>query len=191
MSKVIAIVSFKLPQPQTLDQAAATFQTTAPRYLNMPGLLRKNYFLTEDGMRAGAFICGSHGRRPSACIRQSGKPSSGANTATIQRSSTSTRRCWWTTSRAGSSAFEPALLPAVALRPWSRSISAGASRMACPDAACGYVHWDNPIPVVAAIVEHEGRVILARNRACRRRCTAWSPAFSSAASRRSRAWRAK
>lgn len=40
----------------------------------------------------------------------------------------------------------------------------GASRMACPDAACGYVHWDNPIPVVAAIVEHEGRVILARNR---------------------------
>ncbi len=41
---------------------------------------------------------------------------------------------------------------------------AGASRLACPDAACGYVHWDNPIPVVAAIVEHEGRVLLARNR---------------------------
>ena len=40
----------------------------------------------------------------------------------------------------------------------------GASRMACPEAVCGYVHWDNPIPVVAAIVEHEGRVVLARNR---------------------------
>ena len=40
----------------------------------------------------------------------------------------------------------------------------GASRMACPDAVCGYVHWDSPIPVVAAIVEHEGRVVLARNR---------------------------
>lgn len=53
MSKVIAIVSFKLPQRQTLDQATATFQATAPKYLNMPGLLRKNYFLTEDGMRAG------------------------------------------------------------------------------------------------------------------------------------------
>jgi ADP-ribose pyrophosphatase YjhB (NUDIX family) len=26
------------------------------------------------------------------------------------------------------------------------------------------VHWDNPVPVVAAIVEHEGAVILARNR---------------------------
>ena len=29
---------------------------------------------------------------------------------------------------------------------------------------CGYVHWDNPVPVVAAIVEHEGAVILARNK---------------------------
>jgi NADH pyrophosphatase NudC (nudix superfamily) len=37
----------------------------------------------------------------------------------------------------------------------------GAQRLAC---ACGYVHWDNPVPVVAAIVEHEGAVILARNR---------------------------
>ena len=53
MSKVMAIVSFKLPQAQTLEQASATFQSTAPKYLGMPGLLRKNYFLTEDGMRAG------------------------------------------------------------------------------------------------------------------------------------------
>lgn len=53
MSKVIAIVSFKLPQQQTLDQAKATFQSTAPKYLGMAGLLRKNYFLSEDGMRAG------------------------------------------------------------------------------------------------------------------------------------------
>jgi NAD+ diphosphatase len=35
------------------------------------------------------------------------------------------------------------------------------ARLAC---ACGYVLWDNPVPVVAAIVEHEGAVILARNR---------------------------
>lgn len=53
MSKVIAIVSFKLPQQQTLERATATFRSTAPKYLNLPGLLRKNYFLTEDGMRAG------------------------------------------------------------------------------------------------------------------------------------------
>jgi len=37
----------------------------------------------------------------------------------------------------------------------------GAARLGC---ACGFVHWDNPVPVVAAIVEHEGGVILARNR---------------------------
>lgn len=27
------------------------------------------------------------------------------------------------------------------------------------------MHWDNPVPVVAAIVEHEGAVVLARNKA--------------------------
>ena len=36
------------------------------------------------------------------------------------------------------------------------------SRLKC--SACGFVHWDNPIPVVAAIVEHEGKVILTRNK---------------------------
>jgi len=32
-------------------------------------------------------------------------------------------------------------------------------------ARCGFVHYDNPTPVVAAIVEHEGCVVLARNKA--------------------------
>jgi len=41
----------------------------------------------------------------------------------------------------------------------------GRVRRVCPDSACGYVHWDNPLPVVAAIVEYEGRVLLARNAA--------------------------
>lgn len=41
----------------------------------------------------------------------------------------------------------------------------GMSRNACSAPACGFVHWDNPVPVVAAIVEHQGEVILARNRA--------------------------
>ncbi len=35
--------------------------------------------------------------------------------------------------------------------------------MACMTPRCGFVHWDNPTPVVAAIVEHEGELILARN----------------------------
>jgi uncharacterized protein (TIGR01244 family) len=43
------------------------------------------------------------------------------------------------------------------------AVDAGPARLRCP--ACDFVHWDNPVPVVAAIVEHEGQVILARNRA--------------------------
>jgi NADH pyrophosphatase NudC (nudix superfamily) len=35
-------------------------------------------------------------------------------------------------------------------------------RTACSK-QCGFVHWDNPIPVVAAIVRCNGRFILARN----------------------------
>lgn len=37
-------------------------------------------------------------------------------------------------------------------------------RMACVAEGCGFVHWDNPTPVVAAVVEHEGQIILARNK---------------------------
>ena len=38
------------------------------------------------------------------------------------------------------------------------------TRQRCPDKACGFVHWNNPVPVVAAIIEHEGQVLLARNK---------------------------
>ena len=35
------------------------------------------------------------------------------------------------------------------------------ARLRCP--ACGWTHWNNPTPVLAAIVEVDGRVLLARN----------------------------
>jgi NADH pyrophosphatase NudC (nudix superfamily) len=41
----------------------------------------------------------------------------------------------------------------------------GRIRSACPDDNCGFVHWNNPLPVVAAIVEYEGKILLARNAA--------------------------
>jgi NADH pyrophosphatase NudC (nudix superfamily) len=41
----------------------------------------------------------------------------------------------------------------------------GRARLACPAPACDYVFWDNPVPVVAGLVEYEGRIVLARNRA--------------------------
>jgi NADH pyrophosphatase NudC (nudix superfamily) len=40
------------------------------------------------------------------------------------------------------------------------------SRLRCP--ACGWTHWNNPTPVLAAIIEctdREGRILLARNAA--------------------------
>ena len=30
---------------------------------------------------------------------------------------------------------------------------------------CGYTHWNNPTPVLAAVIEYEGKVLLARNAA--------------------------
>jgi NADH pyrophosphatase NudC (nudix superfamily) len=34
-------------------------------------------------------------------------------------------------------------------------------RLACPDGH--WTHWDNPLPVLAALVEYQGRMLLARN----------------------------
>lgn len=50
---ITVIVEFKLPAAITREQAKATFLSTAPKYRGMPGLLRKYYFLSEDGQRAG------------------------------------------------------------------------------------------------------------------------------------------
>ena len=40
----------------------------------------------------------------------------------------------------------------------------GRERPTCVTEGCGFVHWGNPTPVVAAIVEHEDQVLLARGR---------------------------
>ncbi|WP_285199459.1 NUDIX domain-containing protein, partial [Klebsiella pneumoniae] len=45
-----------------------------------------------------------------------------------------------------------------------------ADRMACEAAGCGFVQWGNPVPVVAALVEYQGKILLARN-------VAWPPQF--------------
>ena len=37
------------------------------------------------------------------------------------------------------------------------------TRLRCP--ACGYTHWNNPTPVLAAVVELDGKILLARNAA--------------------------
>jgi NADH pyrophosphatase NudC (nudix superfamily) len=40
----------------------------------------------------------------------------------------------------------------------------GRERLCCPSDTCGFVWWDNPLPVVAALIEKGGNIILARNK---------------------------
>jgi hypothetical protein len=49
---LVSIVTFKLPITWTVE-AAKVFKTTAPKYLGKQGLIRKHYYVTEDGTRAG------------------------------------------------------------------------------------------------------------------------------------------
>ena len=37
------------------------------------------------------------------------------------------------------------------------------TRLRCP--ACDYTHWNNPTPVLAAVIEYQGKILLARNAA--------------------------
>jgi putative monooxygenase ydhR len=50
---IVAIVTFQLAKPSTLAEMTRTFQATAPKYQKMAGLLRKNYWMSQDGRRAG------------------------------------------------------------------------------------------------------------------------------------------
>lgn len=36
-------------------------------------------------------------------------------------------------------------------------------RLVCSSTACSFIHYDNPTPVVAAVVEYEGQILLAHN----------------------------
>jgi hypothetical protein len=82
---IVAITTFAMPKPITLEEAQAIFQTTAPKYRNVPGLFRKHYVLSEDGRTVGgiyfwkskkeaevvyseawrAFVRGKYGTEPS------------------------------------------------------------------------------------------------------------------------------
>jgi hypothetical protein len=50
---ITAIVQFSLPKPISLEEAARAFESTAPKYQGLQGLVRKYYLRSEDGRRAG------------------------------------------------------------------------------------------------------------------------------------------
>lgn len=47
--------------------------------------------------------------------------------------------------------------------PLQTKIIDGLDRMACTSSTCDFVVWDNPVPVVAALVRYQDQFILARN----------------------------
>jgi hypothetical protein len=50
---VTTLVLFHLPSPISFEDAARRFESSAPKYQNLKGLVRKYYVRTEDGARAG------------------------------------------------------------------------------------------------------------------------------------------
>lgn len=50
---IVTIVTFNLATPTTLADITKVFQGTALKYQGVPGLLQKNYWMSEDGRRAG------------------------------------------------------------------------------------------------------------------------------------------
>jgi hypothetical protein len=70
---IVSIVTFKLPKPWTVAKAATVFKSTAPKYLGKPGLLRKHYYITEAGDRAGGIYFWESKAAAEACYTRDWK----------------------------------------------------------------------------------------------------------------------
>jgi hypothetical protein len=70
---IVAIVTFNLPKRWTVGEAAAVFKSTAPKYLGKPGLVRKHYYITESGERAGGIYLWESKAAAEACYTREWK----------------------------------------------------------------------------------------------------------------------
>ena len=50
---ITVITNFRLPKPIARDEARRIFLSTAPKYQGVPGLVRKVYFLSQEGNTIG------------------------------------------------------------------------------------------------------------------------------------------
>lgn len=50
---ITAIVQIQLPTALDLSKASEIFESTAPQYQKVPGLIRKYYLLSDDGTQVG------------------------------------------------------------------------------------------------------------------------------------------
>ena len=63
---------------------------------------------------------------------------------------------------------------------WIAMAEDGGERQRLRCVSCGFTHWNNPAPVLAAIIEYEGKVLLARNAAWQGRMFALITGFMEA-----------
>ena len=64
---IVAIVTFRLPKRWSVAEAATVFRSTAPKYLGKPGLVRKHYYVSESGDRAGGIYLWESKAAAEAC----------------------------------------------------------------------------------------------------------------------------
>lgn len=53
---ITAIVSFRLPDGTTAEEAEKIFKDSAPRYRGVPGLVRKYHVFGDDGTGGGIYL---------------------------------------------------------------------------------------------------------------------------------------
>lgn len=53
---ITTIVTFKLPEGTTSGDAAEIFKASAPRYRDVPGLVRKYHVFGDDGTGGGVYL---------------------------------------------------------------------------------------------------------------------------------------
>ena len=70
---ILSIVAFRRGKPWSVEEAAVTFKSTAPKYLDRPGLIRKHYYVSESGDRAGGVYLWESRAAAEACYTEEWK----------------------------------------------------------------------------------------------------------------------
>ena len=50
---IVAVVSFQLPKATTAEEMSGPFKAAVPMFQKVPGPLRKYFYVSDDGRRAG------------------------------------------------------------------------------------------------------------------------------------------
>ena len=89
---ITALVQFALPSPISLAEATKRFESSAPKYQNLKGLVRKYYVRSEDGRSAGGIYLWEITRGGRGRLQRRMADVSKSSTARGPRSPGSTRR---------------------------------------------------------------------------------------------------